>query len=81
MTDQEHISVLNADIAELRQRLTWKPIVSAPKDGSHILLFAKENGVIVIGFWGQYTNLWCAYGIGALDYLQRATHWLEIPEP
>lgn len=62
--------------------MTWQPIETAPKDGSHILLLEYRNAEdyqssICIGFWGDYragyafdnpaNYRWIDWGAGLLD--------------
>jgi hypothetical protein len=67
----------------------WKPIDSAPKDGTNVLLWARlkiappglgsEPGPVV-GFWHDAFAKWHM----APEYLRDElipTHWTELPNP
>lgn len=70
----------------------WKPIETAPKDGTHILAFRALIGIrytnltnppTVVHWWdnpgeeGFYTS------VNELEPQEpfRATHWMPLPEP
>jgi hypothetical protein len=67
----------------------WQPIETAPKDGTRILLYAKDCAFT--GAWRagpRYFNHWSAKIIEAaatwrLDdgSAYAATHWMPLPEP
>lgn len=66
--------------------MEWKPIESAPKDGSKFL-FIEEKGRIQVGRmdseWGGGKSLFvCLTGTGADWYPSvNPTHWMPLPEP
>ena len=75
--------------------MTWKPIETAPKDGSQILLHDKWESpkFVVVGFWGPQTEAdppvdgddgsaqWrTSWDHAALTDMFDPTHWVEIPE-
>jgi hypothetical protein len=52
----------------------WRPIASAPKDGTSVLL-ATPSGRLADGMWGNY-KVW------VWPYVMvEPTHWMERPEP
>lgn len=63
----------------------WRPIETAPKDGTQLLL-VSEDGVQVVGYWGKHNHVplygWLRpvelYGeeVDGLD----PTHWMPLPE-
>ena len=60
----------------------WRPIETAPRDGTKVLLCeADQPTEIVLGWWLQ--NAWRDYGDigcgGFDDY--NPTHWMPLPEP
>jgi hypothetical protein len=63
--------------------MKWQPIETAPKDARGILLYVPENRCIYGAYWGPSStkNGWCVFGGIFHDYLQRATHWVPLPEP
>ncbi len=74
--------------------MEWKPIDSAPKDGTVILLgFASirggAEGSVDVGYWmnSPETNYWREVGWFATDddvltqHPQHPTHWMPLPEP
>ena len=68
----------------------WKPIETAKKDGTRILVFDSEN--IEIAFWsrsiwvakeqkdGTY-GAWCVVDARSDSYCVNPTHWMELPKP
>lgn len=67
---------------ELLETVTWKPIESAPKDGTRILL--RSNGdEYDVGYWS--TSLWVKPGGAWIIYEARSdtieidpTHWRSL---
>lgn len=55
-------------------RMTWKPIDTAPKDGTEVLLLDPEVGRIV-GCYDASFSMWVAPG-----YCLNPTLWMPIPE-
>jgi hypothetical protein len=67
----------------------WKPIASAPKDGTPVLLWVTQFGTAgqsepsaVAGFWHKAVEQWRMVP----DYLNRgenltASYWMELPKP
>jgi len=64
-------------IAELRQRLEWQPIETAPKDGSLILMTGTNINYpvnqISTGFFNDH-GVWECYGVWISP-----THWMPLP--
>ena len=77
-------------------RPQWRPIDSAPKCGTNILILSLEYedayaGSITVGFWGSVDSLggeqfdwldWCR-GIREDDFwhvIECPTHWMPLPE-
>lgn len=60
--------------------MEWKPIETAPKDGTCILLAAYTPGgtVIISDHWSEETNWWCDWYDG---HSIPATHWMPLPPP
>lgn len=62
----------------------WQPIETAPKDGTWILVWMPDRGVMVVS-WGEHYRNDNEYGW--MDYLDsffeldEATHWMPSPEP
>ncbi len=62
--------------------MDWRPIETAPKDGSPIWLSTSAN--IRVGFWeaDRWVDLSLAeHGGGRRDLLFTPTHWMPLPEP
>jgi len=63
----------------------WKPIETAPQDGTFVLLYDdgykhSSNSYLIAQFdggvwWGKKTNS------GRAIIWQEATHWMPLPEP
>jgi hypothetical protein len=68
--------------------MEWKPIETAPKDGTRVLLFFDKHNCrgmreseVVLGFWHQPGNplhkrFWTGWGASRVT----ATHWMPLPE-
>jgi hypothetical protein len=54
---------------------TWQPIELAPRDGTHVLLYAPEWAVPNTG-WTYGNDRWqdCPFN-------GTPTHWMPLPEP
>ena len=69
----------------------WKPIESAPKDGTHILLWEQWGTDPFVGWWCM--GSWSAShehvdaeggwdGAVVVDRIEcPVTHWMPLPEP
>lgn len=62
------------DYADLLAATQWRPIETAPKDGTHVLAF--HNGPIWTVWWSD-TQMWH----DSNDYDYRPTHWMPLPNP
>ncbi len=74
--------------------MNWKPIESAPKDGTTILLYyPNEGSVITSGWWEETPREWDkdwgewkiaklpSHGCGCCsDDNSEPTHWMELPD-
>lgn len=75
--------------------MEWKPIETAPRDGTHVLLFAPEDHPkIVVGFYEVFdtadgaTEEWWAYADMTLRDISGEigggaggpTHWMPLPD-
>ena len=76
------IERLNTRIAELEAAQTWRPIETAPKDGTHIIL--KSSGSwCAQGYWEGGVN--DGFWLSCVRYEHREieespTHWMSLPE-
>lgn len=52
--------------------MTWRPIATAPKDYTRVLLWSSYG--IRIGLWNGGSG-WLSLNYG------RPTHWMPLPEP
>ena len=64
--------------------MNWQPIETAPKDGTHILLFIEDQ--VVEGWCGEWSNWKTAYlsshGCGCCgDDNEEPTHWAVLDTP
>lgn len=70
------------------ERMQWRPIETAPKDGTIVLVFAISEGdpydrpsTIAEAWWGcggETLTHWAGIGLTAWH---RPTHWIPIPPP
>lgn len=71
----------------MEAKLAWRPIETAPKDGTSVLLFADNWGEPVVGSFayshdenGDETEVrdwFSSFG----DTLDEPEHWMPLPEP
>ena len=75
--------------------MKWKPIETAPKDGTKILVYGLFAGEIIgtsgeqtigVAFWdggrSDYVNFhWKAANTDAYAGWWRPTHWMPLPDP
>lgn len=57
----------------------WRPIETAPKDGTDILLFYREG--IQVGGWDALWHWMADVGDGCTTISGQPTHWLPLPPP
>jgi Protein of unknown function (DUF551) len=56
----------------------WRPIESAPKDGTRVMLADMRS--VVTGLWNPQVPGWeCDWRVG--NYGDRPTHWMPLPDP
>ena len=56
----------------------WRPIETAPKDGSEVLVNATGIGLVVV-YWSDDESQW-GTGLGYLNG-EAPTHWMPLPLP
>lgn len=72
--------------------MNWRPIETAPKDGTRLLLCNASHDSVEVGFWdkgfywtsrngfdGEWTNGYCDEY--ERDVVLKPTHWMPLPEP
>jgi hypothetical protein len=68
----------------------WRPIETAPMDGTHVLLFGRQDphtevnivGPFVFsGYWDKIDGSWCSAGSTWTGPFYDATHWRPLPDP
>ena len=81
---------LEAQLAQVQERMTWQPIDTAPKDGTRVLLW-DGRCVTCGGFdalldenfpgkeWQGMARYWGSSSYFILSI--RPTHWMQMPEP
>lgn len=60
--------------------MSWKPIETAPKDGTEILLYEPGPAYVQMGYWVRDGWLMVDAQCGG-ESSATPTHWLPIPEP
>lgn len=69
--------------AERKRLTTWRPIETAPMDGTHILAYDPEwtdhPGIAVLQW--SHTEWENAYSEVETDWDWAPTHWLPLPIP
>jgi len=75
--------------------MTWKPIETAPKDGTEVILLLPldDAEVAIQGSWGKYPDCGTedygwefarlnSHGCGCCSSQdEMPTHWMPLPEP
>lgn len=59
------------------QTTNWKPISTAPRDGTWILICNKK-GDMAVG-WDKENHPVDDWRIGAMCIFRNPTHWMELP--
>lgn len=60
--------------------MDWQPISCAPKDGSRVLLWAKEWSNACTGqYYGERRGWGVFYDVGMFKY--QPTDWMQLPKP
>lgn len=57
----------------------WKPIETAPKDGSKILLFLMHGNGCVVAYWRKAHKTW-DIPMHMVEICGTPTHWMPLPE-
>lgn len=66
---------LLAELAALRVQVAWRPIETAPRDGTDIIATNHASGVYIGAFYGPTF-------MTSIGYCKREpTHWQPLPEP
>lgn len=71
------------EIKELKEKLEWRPIESAPK-GPEILIgwFDLGEKHISVAFWHDIKQAWSTpYTVFTQDKNWQPTHWMPLPKP
>ena len=74
-----HIKALPAARAPAAQAEGWKPIETAPKDGTEILGYTEEVGALVL-YWDSMTGEMDHWSDGMSVSFWKPTHWMKLPE-
>lgn len=72
---------LENEILDLKEKISWKPIETAPKDGTEILVL--EAGGIYIARWVSpfmYNGYWSYDGWEELEDQNSPDYWMELPQ-
>jgi hypothetical protein len=60
--------------------MTWRPIETAPHDGTLLLLRHPRTFPPVFGFWSSKNEAWMTDDLGFLVDHNAPTHWAPLPE-
>ena len=63
-------------LSDLTDVLGWRPIVSAPKDGSHVQLYRPE--IQFVGYYGGADSGWRINAPGLPAIWPLPTHWAPL---
>lgn len=82
-TDERLAEERKHDCGDAAPDNAWRPIETAPKDGTWILLYPRDgNGVICTGSWATWRDGdsgWAAGG-GWFEP-DDVSHWVPLPDP
>lgn len=84
---RERANTESAESALAQLKEGWRPIETAPKDGTRVDLWVPPYGRIVNCLWDVAANRWVARGepdeegCDEIAFGPRPTHWREIPAP
>lgn len=67
-----------AEIERLRSLTEWRPIETAPRDGTDILIF--EGNAIIAAWWTSANPRLSGWDAGEF-MCDHPTHWLPLPPP
>lgn len=68
-------------IQEMEAEREWRPIETAPKDGSYVLLFIeKTTAQVFSGRWDNHPDCKCWVAGGYMRRQTKPTHWMPLPE-
>lgn len=75
------------DLSPATSALGWRPITSAPKDGTHVLLAGLAHGRAVIGYYwtdgdlGEREPKWVYALSSVMPRVSgpKPTHWMPLP--
>lgn len=76
---------LRESIRELEASTQWRPIDTAPRDGTRVLLWVPPYGPSTGHYeparvnWGPNASLWIAASV--LNKEAHPTHWMPLPSP
>lgn len=77
--EAEAVEAVYKELNELRERCEWRPIESAPKDGTRVLLYRdlwmESMGVC---FWDGVQCEWRPVNGSCFP---GSSHWMPLPEP
>jgi hypothetical protein len=61
----------------------WRPIETAPKDGTRVLLYQVDSPIGAHKIWIQYCNAkWGEYWLSSDESLRmEPSHWMPLPPP
>lgn len=62
----------------------WKPIETAPKDETVVLLFCPERwdtAGVVVAFWSEDFAAWYEREASSHSVSEEPTHWMPLPAP
>lgn len=55
----------------------WKPIATAPKDGTRLLVCQSMNNITAVAIYHDDIGTWKT-GPGPMDFIAGVTHWYDF---
>ena len=93
VAEESKLDDLHEEVDELKGRMTWQPIGTAPKDGTQVLvsgpatgkLSATGNSAVSVARWDGFEWKATVSGWEVWDDSQmgqaQPTHWMPLPPP
>lgn len=79
--EQCHWEAAAAAVVKAHEERRWRPIETAPKDGTQLLLWEPGAGPIYKNYKvGKFIHANPRWVVGTNSYVIKPTHWQPLPE-
>ena len=81
-TSCETVAAIRQQLAEANARQQWRPIETAPRDGTLILFYDPKRNLRTVGYWHVYMFGECQeWRTLFTSAMFNPTHWMPLPTP